>query len=172
MKAVNQKKNIRGLLELRGGAVLDHFESAIPLLYRQQQLLVFLNAEHRQHADIRNNGIKQSPFDIGNIVIVPKHVKSNILQRKVDGADTCFSQFPWISQITPFRNGLEFSVTVTTSKRRCQCLATRLRAPCCNVSSDKYPTRMIPCSRRRTLPCLLFGDCDLVKSTKTILRRP
>jgi hypothetical protein len=61
-----------------GEAALDHFESASPLLYKQRQLLVILNAERRQrHVDIRNEGIKQRTFDIGDLVIVRKQVKSN-----------------------------------------------------------------------------------------------
>jgi hypothetical protein len=40
--------------------------------------LLVLNAERRQrHVDIRNEGIKQRTFDIGDLVIVRKQVKSN-----------------------------------------------------------------------------------------------
>ncbi len=61
-----------------GQSALDHFESATPLLFKQRQLLSALNAERRQrHIDIRNEGKKQRAFDIGDIVIVRKQVKSN-----------------------------------------------------------------------------------------------
>jgi hypothetical protein len=61
-----------------GQAALDHFESASPLLDNQRQLLVVLNAERRQrHVDIRNEGIKQRTFGIGDLVILRKQVKSN-----------------------------------------------------------------------------------------------
>jgi hypothetical protein len=43
-----------------------------------RQRLVVLNAERRQrHADMRNEGIKQRMFDIGDLFIVRKQVKSN-----------------------------------------------------------------------------------------------
>jgi hypothetical protein len=61
-----------------GEAALRHFESASPLLYKQRQLLVILNAERRQrHVDIRNEGINQRTFDIGDLVVVRKQDKSN-----------------------------------------------------------------------------------------------
>jgi hypothetical protein len=61
-----------------GEAALEHFEAAIPLLSKQRQLLVILNAERRQrHIDLRNEGIKQRTFDPGDLVIVLKQVKSD-----------------------------------------------------------------------------------------------
>jgi hypothetical protein len=61
-----------------GEAALDHFESSSPLFYKQRQLLIILNAERRQrHIDLRNEGIKERAFDIGDLVIVRKQVKSN-----------------------------------------------------------------------------------------------
>ena len=60
-----------------GQQALDHFEAASPLLYKQRELLNVLNAERRlRHRELRNDGKNNLAFDIGDIVIVRKQVKS------------------------------------------------------------------------------------------------
>ena len=61
-----------------GQQALDHFEALSPLLYKQRQLLVILNAERRQrHNELRNEGMNTPTFDAGDLVIVRKQVKSD-----------------------------------------------------------------------------------------------
>jgi hypothetical protein len=62
----------------QGQQALDHFDAMSPLLYKQRQLLVELNAERRQrHIDLRNDNKKNPVFSPGDIVIVRKQVKSD-----------------------------------------------------------------------------------------------
>jgi hypothetical protein len=61
-----------------GQAALDHFDAASPLLYKQKDLLITLNAERRRrHIELKNEGRTQRLFDIGDLVIVRKQVKSD-----------------------------------------------------------------------------------------------
>jgi len=61
-----------------GQHALEYFDAAAPLLYKQRDLLNILNAERRlRHTELRNEGIKQIVFDIGDLVVVRKQVKSN-----------------------------------------------------------------------------------------------
>ena len=62
-----------------GQEALDHCDLASLLLYKQRQLLEILN-EMRQlcHQELRNAGVNQQKFEIGNLVIVRKQVQSDV----------------------------------------------------------------------------------------------
>ena len=61
-----------------GQQALDYLDAASPLLYRQRELLDVLNSERRlRHTELRNAGITARTFDIGDLVIVRKQLKSD-----------------------------------------------------------------------------------------------
>ena len=61
-----------------GQEALDHCNSASPLLYKQRQLLKILNeARWLHHRELRNAGVNQWKFEIGDLVIVRKQVQSD-----------------------------------------------------------------------------------------------
>jgi len=61
----------------KGQDALDHVDATIPLLRRQQELLVLLNRQRRlRHRELRNNKITPRVFEPGDLVIVRKQVQS------------------------------------------------------------------------------------------------
>ena len=59
-----------------GQEALDHCNSALPLLYKQHQLLKILNEMRWQHhQELKNAGVNQQKFEIGDLVIVWKQIK-------------------------------------------------------------------------------------------------
>ena len=67
----------RGVVR-EGQQALDYCDAASPLLYKQRQILKLVNEERRlRHAELRNDGIKERCFEVGDLVIIRKQVKSN-----------------------------------------------------------------------------------------------
>ena len=59
-----------------GQEALDHCDSALPLLYKQCQLLKILNkARWQHHRELKNAGVSQQKFEVGDLVIVWKQIK-------------------------------------------------------------------------------------------------
>ena len=61
-----------------GQAALDFCDMVLPLLYKQHNLLGIINTErHARHQELRNKGITQRKFKVGDLVIIRKQVKSS-----------------------------------------------------------------------------------------------
>ena len=57
---------------------MDQFESASPLLFRQQELFHILVSERiLRHRELRNKDKLMREFDTGDLVVVRKQVKSS-----------------------------------------------------------------------------------------------
>jgi hypothetical protein len=61
--------------------------STFPLLFKQRALLcILVNEHHAHHRELKNEGRHQCTFNIGDIVIVQKQVKSkkqNLISAKL-----------------------------------------------------------------------------------------
>ena len=61
-----------------GQGALDHCDLALPLLYKQWQLLKILNETWRlHHQELKNAGVNQQKFEVGDLVIVWKQIQSD-----------------------------------------------------------------------------------------------
>ena len=61
-----------------GQAALDFCDAVSPLLYKQCNLLSIINMERcARHQELKNKGVTQQKFEVGDLVIVHKQVKSN-----------------------------------------------------------------------------------------------
>ena len=61
-----------------GQAALDFCDAVSLLLYKQHNLLGIINMErHARHQELRNKGIIQRKFKVGDLMIVRKQVKSS-----------------------------------------------------------------------------------------------
>ena len=97
--------------------ILDHSEATLPFLQRQQQLLEFLNDDRRSwHNSLKNKDRHPPHFNIGDLVIVRRQIKSNAadgisakLQPRLKGPYRVIAQISPSSyriQKLPFLRGL------------------------------------------------------------------
>ena len=57
---------------------MDHSEATLPFLQHQQEVLQFLNDDRQKwHTDLKNKDRHPPQFNIGDLVIVRHHLKSN-----------------------------------------------------------------------------------------------
>ena len=78
-----------------GEPAIEHLETIFPLWGKQSMLLQILQEERRErHRDMKNQGVTQRKFNVGDIVLVKKQVKS----QTVDGQN-----FPEKQRIGKFK---------------------------------------------------------------------